>query len=219
MLTCVLPGRSTAVERIVDRRDANTALFPAIRINLAWYSATFESQSTSDNEFIEFSHQSKILTLIFSCWLPPGWTSCLSSSEALRRDSASQYTDCSSCCLLKNDNQPCEKIFIWYYITTLFSFLSLFFSLHSRKLIKMMYHSLHSRASKNGREINVEEQMGRTRSTRHSGKKSWRSPNSTPPPTRILRNNHLAAAGAAAAAYLPPSAITHDLIFFSFISD
>lgn len=109
--------------------------------------------------------------------------------------------------------------FLFNILTTLFSFLSLFFSLHSRKLIKMMYHSLHSRASKNGREINVEEQMGRTRSTRHSGKKSWRSPNSTPPPTRILRNNHLAAAGAAAAAYLPPSAITHDLIFFSFISD
>lgn len=58
-LTCVLPGRSKAVERIVDHRDANTVLFPAIRINLAWYSATeeqsFENQSTNyKDEFIEF---------------------------------------------------------------------------------------------------------------------------------------------------------------------
>lgn len=45
------------------------------------------------------SNKSCVVLLIFSCWLPPGWTSCLSSSEALRRDSASQYTDCSSCCL------------------------------------------------------------------------------------------------------------------------
>lgn len=88
----------------------------------------------------QFSYQSKILTLIFSCWLPPAWTSCLSSSEALRRDSASQYTDCSSCCLLKkiDNHHRVRKYFFRYYnnLIPFFFFFFVFWLLHLRKLVK-----------------------------------------------------------------------------------
>lgn len=141
---CALPGRSRAVERIADHRDASTALFPTIRINLAWYSATEEQISFIRSiEFIKIS----ILTLIFSCWLPPGWTSCLSSSEALRRDSASQYTDCSSCCLLKNIYiyMIMWEDFHWYDVQQRSFFLLHFMVTFYENYVKMidtMYQSL-----------------------------------------------------------------------------
>lgn len=166
---CALPGRSRAVERIADHRDASTALFPTIRINLAWYSATEEQISFIRSiEFIKIS----ILTLIFSCWLPPGWTSCLSSSEALRRDSASQYTDCSSCCLLKNiyiyDH---VRRFSLIWCTTTFFFSFTFYGYILRKLRKNDRHdvSIVIEEDEEDSEINGWRSRWR-RSTRHSGK-------------------------------------------------